>query len=63
MARESSVFVKSIRKWGNSFVISIPSEIVEALQLRPGEKVKVTIEKTEEEHEETKEHSGVEGNN
>jgi len=41
---EKSVFVGKIWRTGTGYVVSIPKSIIEALNLKPGDKVKVTIE-------------------
>jgi len=47
MAEEKTVFKAKIWKIGNGHVITIPKTIMEALNLRPGDKITVIIKRDE----------------
>ena len=45
MTEESSVFVGTVRRSGSSLVVTVPVQIVRALNLHPDEQVWVKIKK------------------
>jgi len=47
MEVEKAHFIRKVRDLGSMLGITLPKDVVEKLQLKPGDYIKVTVEKVE----------------